>query len=312
MGSVILIFLDGVGIGAKDSTNPFFLATPDYLPFFEGGGTIPGGTEIIPIDCSCAIPGTPQSATTQTALFTGAFGPELLGDSHRGGYPDKTLRRVISEKNLLSELQKSGLKARFFNAYPYHSRWFHPPHLKIVRDGRLEFSEEFPRQWRRMISVTTCLLLTINQYPYDETDLLKQQALYQDYSNQTLIDRGAALPLISPEKAGSIIFNGSRTADFLLYEYFQTDIYAHRRSLEECLDLIRNLDLLLKALISRLNPSEDTLILTSDHGNLEDLSRRDHSLNPVPLLVWGKGGEKLRSAISKTEEITPAILNWMT
>lgn len=310
MSSVVLIFLDGVGIGARNATNPFFLIQPECLPFYQGGGKIPGGSEVIPIDCSCSIPGIPQSATTQTALFSGTFGPEL-GEFHRGGYPDQRLRKIILKRNLLSELQENGLKVRFFNAYPYHSQWFHPPNLTILEDGRLEFSEEFPRQWRRMISVTTCLLLSIKQFPFDENDLSKGRALYQDYSNQTLVDRGADLPIVSPEEAGNIIFNGSRKADFLLYEYFQTDIYAHRRSMEECLTLIRNLDILLKTLLSKLNPSEDTLILTSDHGNLEDLSRRDHSLNPVPLIIWGKGREKLRSGITRTEEITPAILDWL-
>ena len=106
-----------------------------------------------------------------------------------------------------------------------------------------------------------------------------------------------------------MIHGASRRFDFILYEYFQTDLYAHRRSLEECVALIRDFDALLGTLLSRLDKERDTLVLTSDHGNLEDFHLRGHSRNPVPLIAWGKHGARLRKKIRCLSDVTPAILD---
>lgn len=95
---------------------------------------------------------------------------------------------------------------------------------------------------------------------------------------------------------------------FLLYEYFQTDIYAHRRSYADCLDLVRDLDILVGSLISRLDREQDTLVLTSDHGNLEEFHVRGHSRNPVPFLAWGRHGDSLRKKVKSLSDVTPAIM----
>ena len=96
--------------------------------------------------------------------------------------------------------------------------------------------------------------------------------------------------------------------EFILYEYFQTDIYAHRRPLEECVSLIRGFDALIGDLLSRLDKKNDTLVLASDHGNLEDYPVRGHSRNPVPLIAWGQHGARLRKKIKSISDVTPALL----
>ena len=125
-----------------------------------------------------------------------------------------------------------------------------------------------------------------------------------------LIDRGLNLPAFTPEKAAEILYRKSREYDFTLYEYFLTDFYGHRKSFRECIHLIRQLNRLLKSLILSLDQKKDTLLISSDHGNLEDCSVRAHTLNPVPLTVWGKGSNRLRSSINSIAEVTPGILNF--
>jgi 2,3-bisphosphoglycerate-independent phosphoglycerate mutase len=61
-------------------------------------------------------------------------------------------------------------------------------------------------------------------------------------------------------------------------------------------------------LLARLDKKQDTLILTSDHGNLEEFHTRGHSRNPVPLLAWGRHGEFLRAKIKSLSDVTPALL----
>jgi 2,3-bisphosphoglycerate-independent phosphoglycerate mutase len=307
MQRVIFIFVDGIGVGRADANNPFHHAGSPYLPCWQGGMSLPGGTPLTAIDATLGIPGAPQSASGQTALFCGV-GADEIGYRHVHGYPDRRLRAIIREKNLLSRLAGMGVKARYLNAYPAHDELFGAKHVRIEPDGRLWFSAEFPERFKRMISVTSCMLLASGQHPFGETDIRTRRALYQDFSNRQLIARGLDLPEYSPLQAATIIANAAKKCDVILYEYFQTDIYAHRRSFADCMALIRDLNDLLENLLSRLDKRRDTLILTSDHGNLEDFHWRGHSRNPVPLLAWGRHGEFLRAKIKKLSDVVPALL----
>jgi 2,3-bisphosphoglycerate-independent phosphoglycerate mutase len=50
------------------------------------------------------------------------------------------------------------------------------------------------------------------------------------------------------------------------------------------------------------------VLLTSDHGNLEDATTRRHTTNPVPLLVWGGNARETAAAVSRLDEVAPAII----
>ena len=77
MERVIFIFVDGCGVGRADAGNPFFLAKSRFLPFWQGGMRLPDGTPLTAIDATLGIPGAPQSASGQTALFCGAAAAEI-------------------------------------------------------------------------------------------------------------------------------------------------------------------------------------------------------------------------------------------
>jgi 2,3-bisphosphoglycerate-independent phosphoglycerate mutase len=307
MERVIFIFIDGCGVGRPDGNNPFFLAKSLQLPFWQGAMRLPDQTPVQAIDATLGIPGAPQSASGQTALFCGVGATEIA-NRHRNGYPDSNLRRVILENNLLAKLAAAGVTARFLNAYPAHKELFTSEHVRIEPDGRLWFSPSFPEHFKRMISVTSCMLLASGQRPFGEKEIRSGEALYQDYSNRSLIEQGLQLPEFTPEKAAHVLHDASRRFEFILYEYFQTDLYAHRKSLEECISLVCHLDTLIGTLLGSLDKKEDTLVLTSDHGNLEDFYLHGHSGNPVPLIAWGKHGARLRRKIKSISDVTPAIL----
>ncbi len=330
MARLIFIFLDGVGIGESVDCNPFFAAQSAFLPFYTANNTeqhLPDGTPIKAIDATLGVDGLPQSATGQTSLFTGENIPALL-NGHKGSYPDKTMRQIIREKNLLSRLRNKNLNARYINAYPFYAQLFTYPHIDICADGSFLFSEKFPPLFKKRISVTTCMSIVNRLLPFDETDIICENALYQDYSNLSLIHsleeiqksgkqnsllKEVALtglpplPLFSPEKAAEILFKASQRYDFLLYEYFQTDVFGHRNTLVGRIHLVRQLDGLMGRLISLLDKKRDTLLITSDHGNLEDGATLAHTRNPVPLVVWGNRCHELRENIHSLVDITPAL-----
>ncbi len=308
MAKLIFIFIYGVGIGNSSATNPFFVSKAEYLPFFKNGCNLPDMTPIKPIDAQLGVNGMPMSATGQTSLFTGVNVPAILNE-HRESYPDKLMRKIIKDKNIFSELMKYGLKPRFINVFPGSNHLFSQEHVYIRDDGEFYFSSHFKSLFKRSISVTTCMMIANHMIPFGVNDIAKERALFHDFSNQSL-DEKYNLPKFTPEKAAEIIYNCSRHYDLLLYEFFQTDFYGHGSDMNECIDLIGQLNRLIKHLISLLNKENDTLLITSDHGNLEDITTPMHTSNPVPLLVWGFKNNELRAKIENLADVKPAVVDF--
>jgi 2,3-bisphosphoglycerate-independent phosphoglycerate mutase len=311
MPKLIFIFFDGVGIGKALPTNPFYAAKTDYLPFYESGCRLPDTdqTPVKAIDAQLGVKGMPMSATGQTALFTGVNVPAILNE-HRDSYPDKLMRKIIKEKNIFSLLKKNNVNPRFINAFPGSTHLFTPEHIHIRDDGEFYFSPLFKAQYKRSISVTTCMMIANRMIPFGAADILSEKALYHDFSNQSLDVREPNLAKFTPEKAAEIIYNVSRNYDLLLYEYFQTDFYGHGFDFSECIDLVRQLNRLVKHLVSLLDKENDTLLITSDHGNLEDNTTQLHTGNPVPLVTWGYRSAELRDKIESLVEIKPAVIDF--
>ncbi len=307
----IFLFVDGVGIGEASEKNPFFVSAPEYLPFYNDSPPPPNGVSIKKIDAILGVEGIPQSASGQTSLFTGENAQKHL-NSHKDSYPNRELRKIIYEKNILSRLKEKGFNAVFVNAYPVFYLFFKPDHLQLLPTGELYFSDQFPPMFRRRISVTSCMMLAARQVPFNDQDILEGRSIFQEYSNRFLVERGINLPVYSPEKAAEILFQASLNHDFILYEYFQTDIYGHRHEFAEQVRLISDLNRLTGKLVSLLDPSTHTLLLTSDHGNIEDSSTRGHTLNPVPLLTWGNRKEELNERIQDLTHVTPTVVNFLS
>jgi bisphosphoglycerate-independent phosphoglycerate mutase (AlkP superfamily) len=75
---------------------------------------------------------------------------------------------------------------------------------------------------------------------------------------------------------------------------------------------LQDLALLIRQLLARIDLTRTTVILTSDHGNIEDLSSRNHTLNEVPTIVWGAKRNSIASRIKSLADITPAIVESLT
>ena len=51
-----------------------------------------------------------------------------------------------------------------------------------------------------------------------------------------------------------------------------------------------------------------TLVMTSDHGNIESVGQRGHTLNPVPFVALGPKERFLRERVSSLQDVMPALL----
>jgi len=313
--SLIFIFIDGIGIGEGDPlTNPFRYLSSGLLPF--SSPLLPASSTqpycLKAIDASLNVDGIPQSGSGQTTLFTGISYPKISGE-HSASFPTQAMRKILGEHNLLKQLISKRHQARFFNAYPFHADLFCAPNLNLCADGSLLFSDTFPLSYRRRISATTTMMLSIGQKAASEHDLRQKTAIYQDFSNKSLISRGADVPAISPTEAGFILGKAGRDKPgLILYEFFISDQIGHRGQLSDAVLLLEDLESFVAAVIDTLDPDVNTVLLSSDHGNLEEMNHRGHTRNPVPLWVWGRGRKQIAEQVNSIADVTPAIIQFFS
>ncbi|MBV9211566.1 MAG: alkaline phosphatase family protein [Acidobacteria bacterium] len=290
--SIILFFIDGLGIGERGAQNPLDgLSGAEPLAVFrdEEPEVIYDGA-LVRTDARLGVEGRPQSASGQTTILTGVNAPALLG-YHKQGFPNEAMREIIREHSIFLQLKRARVEpVTFANAYT-----------------RL-FFETRPR-W---VSATTAAVEAASMSFRGLDDLRAGRAVFQDYTNQMLLERGEEVEPRSPEEAGEVLAAIAREHRFTLYEYFITDKVGHAQDFEQAREVLSNLARFIRTLLSRLDLSSTTLLLTSDHGNIEDLSARNHTLNQVPTLIWGEQRDALSARIKSLADITPAIVEALT
>ncbi len=221
--------------------------------------------------------------------MTGINAPKAVG-RHINGFPTKTLKQLLKEHSLLKRLKDKGL--RVTNANMYSKEYL----AKISADGN-----------KLNVSATT-LATFAAQIPFRLIDdMLVEKAVYQDITNELLIKRGFDVPLRTPFNAGKILADLSKEYDFVLYEYFQTDLAGHSKDKIWCTKVLRDLNDMLEGLMANMDFENSLLVFTSDHGNIEDLSVSTHTLNKVPTILKGRNDEKLALKIRSIADIAPGI-----
>lgn len=293
-GRVLLVFADGVGLAPAGPDNPFHGEPTPALHELLGGdlvlesvGGAGGRGRLAALDATLGVPGLPQSATGQTALFTGVNAAEIMG-RHVTGLPGPRLRAVIERGNLLSRAAAAGARVTFANAY---TRRF----LDALGRGEAR------------VSVTSCCTLDAGLPIRTEDDLAAGRAVTWDVRGDLFGARaGVAVEPVEPRVAGRRLAAIAAEHELTLYETFLTDLAGHGRDGFEPVEAVRRLDGLLAGIVDGLTP-DTTLVVTSDHGNLEDLSTRRHTRNPVPWLAFGPAADRL-AALESLLDVTPSLL----
>jgi len=290
--SVLLFFIDGLGIGARGPQNPFDgLDDAEPLALFanEDTTTIHDGI-VVPTDARMGVEGRPQSASGQTTILTGVNVPQLLG-YHKQGFPNVAMLEILREHSTFLQLKRAGVGPITF-ANTYTQRFF----------------EERPR-W---VSATTAAMEAA-AVPFRQVEDLKAgRAVYHDFTNQLLIERGEDVELRNAEQAAEVLAAIVAENRFTLYEYFITDKIGHKQDLQLAKTTLQNLARLIRELLARIDLNSTSVILTSDHGNIEDISTRNHTLNMVPTIVWGRDNNRIATGIRTLADITPAIVETLT
>lgn len=280
---VALLFIDGVGVGLADPLrNP--LARAPYLlsQFQDAPGTPLEGGALHRLDPRFDVPGRPQSASNQTAILTGLPAPRLIG-RHVLGYPNAELREILDRASIVKRLRAEGRTATFANSYPAG----YLDALGLPRRASARAEVEIPPAARRRLkpSATTSAFAAAQVPLRTLDDLRAGQGLTHDLEGVRARER-FDLPQRAPEESAAIFWRLAEGHDFTLFEHFLADEAGHAQDAVAATRALETFDRFAREVI-RTRPQDACVLICSDHGNVEDLSTRSHTLHDVPLLAFG-------------------------
>lgn len=298
---VLFIFLDGIGLGHNDQvTNPFATAKmPNLAALLDGrlllNESAPFHGErasLMAVDASVGVDGLPQSATGQAILLTGKNIPRELG-YHYGPKPNPDVAAYLRDDTLFTNFVKAGKKTALLNAYP-------PRYFDGIDSGKRLYSS-IP------LAVTSA---GIPLFRHD--DLFAGRALSADFTGEgwrTMLGFIDA-PVMQPDEAGRKLATLAKQYDFSLFEYWASDYAGHGQEMDTAVRLMETFDGVLGGLVDEWD--DGLILVTSDHGNMEDLSTRRHTAAPVPALVIGDKAtrDEFTRDMTSLTDIAPAI--WRT
>lgn len=285
---VALLFTDGVGVGPRDpAVNP--LARGEYLlsQFADGSGTaLPAGGTRHLVDTTFGVPGRPQSATNQTAIFTTEPAPKLVG-KHVLGYPTPALRELLSRRSIALRLRAADRTVTFANAYPAG----YLDALGLERRASASADVQIPEAYKRKLKASaSTLAMAAGRVPLRTFDDARNDAgLTHDIDGSLAARRHFALPKRTPAEAAQIFWNVAH--DFTLFEHYLADEAGHEQDAARATEAIATFDAFARAVISS-RPADGHVLICSDHGNVEDLSTRSHTTNAVAVLSFGPGNAR--------------------
>ncbi len=299
---IIMLFLDGVGLGPDDAAiNPLAAdAYPTLRALLEGhrlvadtGRLSTAMAELVPTDATLGVPGRPQSATGQAAIVTGINAAQRLGE-HYGPRPDARVRAILDEGSVFRQLADGGLSPYFCNAYP--QRYF-----DAVKRGKL------------LLSAIPYAVTVGGQPLLTHDDICAGHALAADFTNQAWRDELGYLdaPLYTPYEAGRVLWQISRPYDFVFFEHWQTDLLGHAGDRDAAVALLHRFDGFLAGLVDAADLEHTLIIVTSDHGNVEDCSHGKHTRNPALTLLLGAQRRIAAARIADLADFVPLILDFL-
>jgi 2,3-bisphosphoglycerate-independent phosphoglycerate mutase len=292
---VLLLFLDGIGIGTDDpAVNPFALARLPTLQELLDGERLIGSAfksrsisrpqaTVSAVDPTMGVPGLPQSGTGQTALLTGMNAAAMFG-RHFGSWVPTVLREPLRTRSLLARAAAAGRAVAFANA--------NPPGTSLARrpSGPAIAAHGAGTLWR------------------GPDELRAGLAVASSMTNERWISHlpESGIGAVAVEQAGRNLASIAAQADLTLFAHYDTDFAGHRKSLEEGVSALQRVDRFIGGLLERL-PTDSLLVIASDHGNLEDV-RSGHTRNPVPVLATGPGAREFGCGVRHIMDVAPSLL----
>lgn len=245
---------------------------------------------LLAIDPAVGVEGLPQSATGQAMLLTGVNVSAEIG-CHYGPKPNPEVAAHLKNGTLFSRFAGAGKKAALLNAYP-------PRYFDGIDTGKRIYSS-IP------MAVTNAGIDLFRQ-----EDLYEGRAMAADFTGEGWRSflGFTDSPMMEPYEAGRKLASLALEYDFSLFEYWASDYAGHKQQMDTAVGLMETFDGVLGGLVEVMDDGL-LVIVTSDHGNMEDMSTRKHTDAYVPALVIGgrTAREEFTRGMTDITHIAPAI-----
>lgn len=256
MTGLLWLALDGVGHPTEAPPGSVWeTELPTLRPLLDAGRVL---------DASLGVAGLPQSGTGQSCWLTGLDAVRHMGE-HFGPVPGPTLQALLRGHSLPVRLARAGGRAALLNVYA-------PEYL--AGDGRRNRLGCFP-------------------YAFRAAGLPPGSAAA---SLRASLGLGYAAPwaALSPERdlvrQGQALAAAAREHDLLVADLWLSDLLGHQGrepvppgALRAGRAYLRRVDALLEGMLG----GGARVVISSDHGNLEDLRVKTHTLARVPFAGAG-------------------------
>ena len=297
-----IFFIDGVGMGVDDpKINPFVTAKLPALTslFGEGWYLADGGrrtnsrASLVPTDACLGVEGRPQSATGQAVILTGRNVSAAIGE-HYGPKPNQPVRDELAKGSLFCEAVEAGGKAALLSPYPQG-------YFDAINSGK------------RLYSSVPQAAVNAGLKLMGPDELMAGQAVSPGFTGdvwRTMLGYPDA-PIYTLHDAGSKIAQLAADYRFSFFEHWPSDRLGHRGPLEDAVAHLEKLDRVYGGLIEAWDDENGLLIITSDHGNIENKTHRNHTKNDVATILVGRGHAELAEQISDLTDIAKVIRRYL-
>lgn len=302
---ILFVFIDGLGLGPDVAHNPLaslplpnlahVVGAPLVEPQFENAVQSSNGARLVArLDAVLGVDGVPQSGTGQTAIYSGRNAQRLAG-RHVPALPGRRLRELLEAESIFRLREDDGRRptVAFANA-------FTSTYLERLEAGGIRMSAAVAAARASGVRLR------------DEKDLEQGHAVSWDLTGAHF---GIPLPAlrlaprsdrwrassppsvtpIDPATAATRLLDLAGLCRLTIFETYLADLAGHGRFVIDAVDALGRLDSFLGVLVAR-RPSDVTVVVTSDHGNVEDGSGSQHTRNKVPLLVFGPAASAFEGA----------------
>lgn len=297
---VLFLFIDGLGLGDDAPVNPLFTNRFSGIEQLIGGKPLTKSTSEFTtdqsifkgIDACLGIEGLPQSGTGQATLFSGINASALIG-KHFGPFPHTGIKPLLIENSLFHRVQELEKSPFFINAFP--QVFFDRANVR--------------NRWSCCTLMTKSAGIPLNSVQEVLDGKALTAEIVQDYWKKFL---DISVPAITTEIAAKRAYESLLEHDLVLMEYYLTDKAGHAQNMDDAKRAIERVDDFISAFVHEMNSGDQDvlLLITSDHGNIEDLSVKTHTINEVPMIVYSSAGSVSRfEQVTDLTGITPAIID---
>ena len=274
---VAWLMLDGVGIAAFHDMHPFYdlqIPTLTRLGITSPQHILEPEFVSHPIDANLGVEGLPQSGTGQTTLLTGINAAKIMG-RHYGPWPGPSLKPLL-ERGLPVQLAEAGLSLRLANHYPKR-------YLEAIESGK-----------RRLNAIAYAMTQAGARLEHGIPPMLENP----EAPNETSLEQ--------VQRWGQEFM--SSNANLTIFDAWWSDHLGHHGTLLEAQNHAQRLEVFVTSALEAQNP-ETLFLVTSDHGNFEDVGIKTHTFAPVPLVAVGHGALEFAKVTDLTG-VAPALKAW--